>query len=97
MKVQTGSIDHGIERRLFPAPCVLKIDVEGAEAHVLCGMQRLLQSSQSPRAIFIELHPTFLPHFDAGMDEVESLFSNAGYRCTYDTGRFDQVHRAYRR
>ena len=44
-----------------PLPTVLKIDVEGAELLVLRGATALLASTSSPRLIFLEVHPQFLP------------------------------------
>jgi FkbM family methyltransferase len=42
--VPTATLDWVLER--FPAPTVLKIDVEGAEAEVLKGAERLLSEAQ---------------------------------------------------
>jgi FkbM family methyltransferase len=49
----------------LPAPAVVKVDVEGHEFAVLCGLKETLSSSAC-RVLCVEIHPQFLP---AGVDE----------------------------
>lgn len=51
-------------------PDVAKIDVEGAEGHVLRGMARALHSI---RVLFVELHPDALPAFGDSVQSVLDL------------------------
>jgi hypothetical protein len=60
-------------------------------------MQQLLKSANAPRAIFIEIHPTFLPTFGATVEEVHTRLAAAGYTVAYDEPRFDQILRIYRK
>jgi len=66
--VPTTTLDSMLD--FFPAPDVLKIDVEGAEVMVLQGGQRLLQ----------DIRPTL--YIEVGNDETDmitALLRNAGY------------------
>jgi FkbM family methyltransferase len=74
-----------------PLPTVLKIDVEGAELLVLRGATALLASTSSPRLIFLEVHPQFLPQFGGSAAEVEAVISGHGYKLASRL-RGDQVH-----
>ena len=58
-------------------PDVLKIDVEGAEMHVLRGMKEILKN-QSP-TLFLEVHPEELLTFNSSVDEVMSVLFENGY------------------
>lgn len=51
--VETITLDRFIESN--PAPAVIKIDVEGAEFHVLKGADRLL-SGTAPPVVILEIH-----------------------------------------
>lgn len=59
-----------------PKPNVLKIDVEGAEWHVLDGMRDVL-SDRSCRFITIEIHPRLL--VERKPEEIEEIFSDYGF------------------
>ena len=61
-----------------PAPTVLKIDVEGAEAAVLRGLEDTLGGSQC-RRVLCEVHPDLLEAFGDDPAEVETLLSSAGF------------------
>jgi FkbM family methyltransferase len=97
VRVATDSIDAVLDRGEISAPQVVKLDVEGAETLALRGMRRLLNGPAAPRALFIELHPKFLPGFGSSVDEASSLLTSAGYAIAYDAGRADQIHRVYRK
>jgi FkbM family methyltransferase len=59
-------------------PCVVKIDVEGAEVSVLEGATRLLHE-QKPRAIFVECVDAYLKKFGSSGGELFELLTGAGY------------------
>ncbi len=52
--------DEVMERERLPIPKAVKIDVEGYEYHVLCGLARTLRSP-SCKLLCCEIHPCFLP------------------------------------
>ena len=54
LRVSTETLDHLRDVGKIPPPNIIKIDVEGAEAMVLRGAQRLL--SESRPHLFIEIH-----------------------------------------
>ncbi len=54
IRVTVETLDHLIGTGIIPEPDVIKIDVEGAEAMVLAGGERMLRRRQ-PR-LFIEIH-----------------------------------------
>lgn len=54
----------------LPAPTLVKIDVEGAEGHVLRGMGRILREHRP--VVLVELHP-------GHEDEARELLRDAGY------------------
>lgn len=89
VSVVCTTIDTEIAAGRVPPPDVLKIDVEGAELLVLKGARQLLASGRRPRAIFLELHPAFLPAFGAGVQDVLDLLHAAGYQGTC-ADRWDQ-------
>lgn len=91
IEVPVRTIDNLIEEGTIPLPNVVKIDIEGAELMALRGMQKLLNSEQRPRSIVLELHPLFLPSYDADMTDVFDLLIKAGYRIGELIGREDQV------
>jgi FkbM family methyltransferase len=97
VNVPTDAIDEVLARDELPPPDLIKLDVEGAEVHALRGMQGLLRSRAAPRAIFVELHPKFLPGFGANLKDAERLIESCGYHAGYDCTRADQIHRVYRK
>ena len=56
--LQTLTVDH-LVRSLALKPRFIKIDVEGAEYHVLRGMEATL--SEFKPSLMLEIHPTWLP------------------------------------
>jgi hypothetical protein len=62
-------------------PSFLKIDVEGAEVNALEGARDVL--AQEP-AIYIEVHPRYLPRFDRSPMEIFRHISLDRYTCYID-------------
>lgn len=61
----------------YPAPDVLKIDVQGAELQVLRGMGEALAGVET---IYLELHPDGCRRYDSTPGEVEEFLRTAGFR-----------------
>ncbi|ORW75433.1 FkbM family methyltransferase [Mycobacterium sherrisii] len=91
--VTARSLDSLMAEGRLPRPTVIKLDVEGAEILVLRGAKRLLTGPNRPRALFIEVHDTFLPGFGSSAEEVNTLLKKFGYsNATYRSERWDQTH-----
>lgn len=58
-------------------PDVIKMDVEGAECHILKGMTRVL--SECRPVLFLEVHPMFLRDFGTSVREVLTILADQGY------------------
>jgi len=95
--VETDCIDNAIADNRIPKPALVKLDIEGAEILALRGMQQLLNSSYSPRCIFIELHPSFLSGFGSSSNDCIQILENAGYEQQYYALRDGQEHVIFRR
>jgi FkbM family methyltransferase len=59
-------------------PSYLKIDVEGAEVDALAGAPEII--SQAP-AMYIEIHPNFLPRFNRKPMDIFNYVSLSDYQC----------------
>lgn len=95
--IETGTIDEAIKSGILPLPTLLKIDIEGAEILCIKGCRRLLygELGNSPRKIFLEMHPDFLPDFDSSEEEVQNLILEAGYNICWSLQRQAQAHYCY--
>lgn len=94
-EVQTATLDSLVANGQLPAPSVLKMDIEGAEILALRGADGLLRGGRdlAPRALFLEVHDTFLPGFDSSADEVLGMVRSAGYQTVvYEDRRGSQQH-----
>jgi len=87
ISVLTKRGDELIESGEFPAPTVLKIDVEGAEADVLNGLETALV--YSAQTVYVEVHEDLLPKFNSEADEITSLLENAGFNIEILIRRYD--------
>jgi FkbM family methyltransferase len=91
--VPARSLDSLMAEGRLPQPTVIKLDIEGAEILALRGAKRLLTGPNRPRALFIEVHDTYLPGFGSSADEVHALLHEYGYTDdVYRTKRYDQTH-----
>jgi FkbM family methyltransferase len=93
VRVSARTLDSLASEGRLPQPTVVKLDIEGAEVLALRGARRLLSGPDKPRALFIEVHDTFLPGFGSSADEVGALLHDFGYtKEVYRTKRGDQTH-----
>jgi FkbM family methyltransferase len=60
----------------YPAPHVVKIDVEGSEDDVILGMKQIL-SNPSCATVLCEVHPTLLQNTKP--DEFKAMFASLGF------------------
>jgi FkbM family methyltransferase len=58
---------------------VVKLDVEGSEPAALQGMERLLEGTEAPRALFVECFPRLLAAAGSSRDELVALLEGHGY------------------
>lgn len=70
IRVPTETLDNYLQRTNTPVPQLLKIDVEGAEVHVLRGATQILKSNCK---ILCELHPFAWEEFGVTFEEILSL------------------------
>jgi len=98
VSVEKRPIDEAISNGEIPVPSVLKIDIEGAEAFCLEGCSKLLSGAfgASPRILFVEVHPEFLPDYGRTKDNVMEMLEDAGYQVEWRQQREEQVHFLYR-
>ena len=77
LMVKTQVLDHYLARHSMPAPNAVKLDVEGAEIHVLRGPKRVLESDAF---IMCELHPYAWPELGVGESDLASTLAAASRR-----------------
>lgn len=75
--VEAVTLDTLLRRDALPVPDLVKIDVEGYEAHVLRGMREILE--QHHPTILLELHPGLMHGFSESADGLLKLLANMGY------------------
>ncbi len=75
--VESVTLDALVQRDALPIPDLLKIDVEGYEAHVLRGMRGILE--QHHPTILLELHPSLMHGFSESADELLAILVEMGY------------------
>ena len=62
---------------LITPPTVIKIDVEGAEALVLQGLEPLLADC---RPVYCEIHPEDIQRYDSAINEIYELMESYGFQ-----------------
>jgi hypothetical protein len=72
IEVGAETLDHLVESGMVPEPDLIKIDVEGAEAMLLAGGERVLRKRRPQ--LFIEVHSPELAR------ECDEMLSAYGYR-----------------
>ena len=77
MEVEAIALDDFFDEQGI-TPDVIKIDIEGAEALALKGLQRTL--SKTKPTLFLEVHPHNFQIFDTSMEEIFGYLFAAGYR-----------------
>jgi len=93
VEVRVETLDALVARGALPTPTVLKLDTEGAEVLALRGAKRLLRGPTAPRALFLEVHDSFLPAFGSSSEEVLALARGAGYGAVhYEARRANEQH-----
>ncbi len=97
VSVETRSLDEEIQQGRLPKPTIVKMDIEGAEFFALRGMAALFSSARPPRSLFVEIHPSFLRHFDASVEDVLGLIHSAGYRGVHHASRDEQEHYIFKK
>lgn len=76
-------------------PNVVKIDVEGAEMHVLRGMTGLL-SRQAVRDLFVEIHPQILRQTGHLPQSLRAWLARFGYAVVWSAPRQSELHEHYK-
>lgn len=74
------TLDALVATEGLPGPDLIKIDVEGYEAHVLRGMQGTL--TQFKPTVLLEVHPHLLHQCGESPEEVDDLMASIGYSKT---------------
>ncbi len=92
--VQCDTIDNLLAREVIKPASIVKIDIEGAEGLALRGMERFLQT-KSPRHIFLELHPKFLPDFECTEEDCVASLTRHGYRTVWKEERADEIQHVF--
>ena len=86
------SIDTILDERSIDKVDILKMDIEGAEALALRGMEAGLRAGRY-QLMVIELHPAALPDFGSSVATIGNFLSDCGYR----GWRIDHTKQATRR
>ncbi|MGI9098824.1 MAG: FkbM family methyltransferase [Solirubrobacteraceae bacterium] len=93
VEVRARMLDTIVSEGALPSPTVLKLDIEGAEILALRGAKGLLHGPSAPRALFLEVHDSFLPAFGSCAEEVLEIVRGAGYGTVrYEARRAGQQH-----
>jgi FkbM family methyltransferase len=91
-EVSADSIDSLLDQRNIGQVDVLKMDIEGAEALALRGMEKGLRAGRY-KTMIVELHPSVLQDFGSSVAALGSFLADCGYR----GWRIDHATRATRR
>jgi hypothetical protein len=76
-------------------PDLIKIDVEGAEGHVLAGMEDLIKTHKKPRSIFLEIHNKGDEDRMPDGGSIDNWLSDLGYELKWEQKRRSGSNRQY--
>ncbi|MFQ5874588.1 MAG: FkbM family methyltransferase [Dehalococcoidia bacterium] len=82
---KTTTLDEYVSSFVERPVRLVKVDVEGAEHHVLSGMERLMRT-QSPQLI-IEAQDWSLSRYGHGLDDLFGLLQERDYQCSLLNGQ----------
>lgn len=77
INVPMNTIDHYAER--YPAPTLIKMDIEGAELFAIEGGKKLFQREDAP-LLMIEFHPGEIQHLGGDVGRLMGVLRGYGYR-----------------
>lgn len=77
VEVPIETLDRIVESGRAPAPDLVKIDVEGYEARVLHGMERVLERDRP--VLMLEIHPAFMAQYGDSPEEMDRFLAERGY------------------
>lgn len=92
VEIETVRLDDFIERGKRRPPTAIKIDIEGAEAAAVRGMDATLRA-RAPRIVFIEIHR--LPGLEEGQAAMHRQLEESGYRVERSWDRGGEEQRLY--
>lgn len=78
-QVESITLDSYCKTHSYPE--VMKIDVEGFEAHVLEGAEQVLEQGY-PKKLFLEVHPSKIRDYDRTLQHIFDLLNRYEYSCT---------------
>ncbi|MCL4874156.1 FkbM family methyltransferase [bacterium] len=90
-EIDLATGDSLVQEGRVPPPDVVKVDVEGADYHVLKGMRSALSRPEC-RFLLIEVHPKLLPGFGASERDVRQAIREAGFTVDEELQRGDEIH-----
>jgi FkbM family methyltransferase len=79
-EVEAAPVDEILEAGEFRRVRLVKIDVEGAEWLVVCGLTRLLSNGRSDLEVILEVAPDCLEKMGHSADELIELFRDFGFQ-----------------
>jgi len=82
VRVPTIALDDWLQERRLDEIALLKLDIEGAEALAIRGLERTFAAKRI-RAIFLEVHPDALPRFGSSTQAVLEQLGAIGFRLSY--------------
>ena len=77
LEISTANGDDLLQRERLPVPDAIKIDVEGYEHSVLCGLQTTLARPEV-RLVLCEVHPGLLP-VSTNPEQIAALLRSLGF------------------
>jgi FkbM family methyltransferase len=89
LRIKTARFDSVMEPDELARICVVKIDVEGAEASVLDGMSASMDSLRGA-AFVIEMSPELLKRSGSSVEYVRTYFLSRGFRSTLQSEAGEQ-------